>query len=159
MTQFTDPYMHQLASIMWYLPYPSIATWYRYPHLTHWVRDKMTAFFSKHFRIYFLEWDVHISIKISLKFVTKSSINTISALVQITACRRPGDKPLSEPMMVSLLTHIRLTRPRWVNARPDAVHAVKYAVKERPFIVNFSSTYPLVLGAVKTKFVANVLFF
>ena len=29
--------------------------------------------------------------------------------------RRPGDKPLSEPMMVSLLTHICVTRPQWVN--------------------------------------------
>ena len=32
------------------------------------------------------------------------------------AWRRPGDKPLSEPMMVSLLTHICVTRPQWVNS-------------------------------------------
>ena len=32
------------------------------------------------------------------------------------AWRRPGDKPLSEPMMVSLLTHICITRPQWVNS-------------------------------------------
>ena len=31
------------------------------------------------------------------------------------AWRRPGDKPLSEPMMVSLMTHICVTRPQWVN--------------------------------------------
>ena len=31
------------------------------------------------------------------------------------AWRRPGDKPLSEPVMVSLLTHICVTRPQWVN--------------------------------------------
>ena len=31
------------------------------------------------------------------------------------AWRRPGDKPLSEPMMVSLLTHICVTRHQWVN--------------------------------------------
>ena len=35
-------------------------------------------------------------------------------LVQIMAWRRPGDKPLSEPMMVSLLTQICVTRPQWV---------------------------------------------
>ena len=29
--------------------------------------------------------------------------------------RRSGDKPLSEPMMVILLTHICVTRPQWVN--------------------------------------------
>ena len=32
------------------------------------------------------------------------------------AWRRPGAKPLSEPMMVSLLTHICVTRPQWVNS-------------------------------------------
>ena len=32
------------------------------------------------------------------------------------AWRRPGDKPLSEPMMVSLPTHICVTRPQWVNS-------------------------------------------
>ena len=31
------------------------------------------------------------------------------------AWRRPGDKPLSEPMMVCLLTHICVTRPQWVK--------------------------------------------
>ena len=44
-------------------------------------------------------------------------INIIPALVQIMAWRRPGDKPLSEPMMVSLLTHICVTRPQWVNSQ------------------------------------------
>ena len=44
-------------------------------------------------------------IKISLKFVPKGPINNIPSLVQIMAWRRPGDKPLSEPMMASL-THI-----------------------------------------------------
>ena len=29
--------------------------------------------------------------------------------------RRSGNKPLSEPMMVSLLTHICVTRPQWVK--------------------------------------------
>ena len=46
----------------------------------------------------------------SLRFVPKVPINTIPALVQILAWRRSGDKPLSEPMMVSLLTHICVTR-------------------------------------------------
>ena len=31
------------------------------------------------------------------------------------AWRRPGDKPLSEPMMVGLPTHICVARPQWVN--------------------------------------------
>ena len=53
--------------------------------------------------------NVWISINISPKFVPDGQINNIPALVQIMAWRRPGDKPLSEPMMVSLLTHICAT--------------------------------------------------
>ena len=59
--------------------------------------------------------NIEISIKISLKFVPKGSINNIQALVQKMAWRRTGDKPLSEPMLVSLLMHICITRPQWVN--------------------------------------------
>ena len=66
-------------------------------------------------RIFFNE-NVWISIKISLKFVPKGPINNIPALVQIMAWRRSGDKPLSEPMMISLPTHICVTRPQWVKA-------------------------------------------
>ena len=67
------------------------------------------------FKCIFLNENAWISIKISLKFVPKVRINNIPALVQIMAWRRPGGKPLSEPMMVSLLTHICVTRPQWVN--------------------------------------------
>ena len=63
----------------------------------------------------FLNDNIWIPIKISLKFVPKGSINNIPALVQIMGWRRPGDKPLSEPMMVNLPTHICVTRPQWVN--------------------------------------------
>ena len=67
------------------------------------------------FKWIFLNENVWILIKISLKFVPKGPINNIPALVQIMAWRRSGDKPLSEPMAVSLLTHICVTRPQWVN--------------------------------------------
>ena len=56
------------------------------------------------FKRIFLNENVRISIKISLKFVSKGPIDNIPALVQIMAWRRPGDKPLSEPMVISLLT-------------------------------------------------------
>ena len=67
------------------------------------------------FKCIFLNENAWISLKISLKFVPKVRIYNIPALVQIMAWCRPGDKPLSEPMMVSLLTHICVTRPQWVN--------------------------------------------
>ena len=50
-----------------------------------------------------------------MMFVSKGPFNNIPALVQVTAWRHPGDKPLSEPMVVSLLTHLCITRPQWVN--------------------------------------------
>ena len=51
----------------------------------------------------------------SLKFLPKGPIKNISALVQIMAWLRPGDKPLSEPMMVLLPMHKCVTRPQWVK--------------------------------------------
>ena len=60
------------------------------------------------FKCIFLNESVWISIK-------TSPINYIPPWVQIMAWRQPGAKPLSEPMMISLLTHICVTRLQWVN--------------------------------------------
>ena len=67
------------------------------------------------FKCIFVNENVWISLEISLNYVPNVPINNIPALVQILAWRRSGDKPLSEPMLVSLLTHICVTRPQWVN--------------------------------------------
>ena len=67
------------------------------------------------FKWIFLNENVWISINISLKFVPRGPINNIPTLVQVMAWCRPGDKPLSEPMMVRLPTHICVTRPQWVK--------------------------------------------
>ena len=69
------------------------------------------------FKWIFLNENVWISINISLKFVPRGPINNIPTMVQVMAWRRPGDKPLSEPMMVRLPTHICVTRPQWVNKK------------------------------------------
>ena len=66
--------------------------------------------------------NVWIPIQISLKLVPKGPINNIPALVGIMAWRRPGDKPLSEPMMAGFPTHICVTRPQWVNWAPWNIH-------------------------------------
>ena len=62
------------------------------------------------FKVIFLNEKVWILIRIPLKFVFKGPVINIPALVQIMDWSRPGDKPLSEPMMLSLLMHICLTR-------------------------------------------------
>ena len=89
--------------------------------LTHWGRDKMDALFQTTFSNGFSWMKMYeFRLKISLKFVPKGLINNIPSLVHIMAWRRPGDKPLSEPMVVCLPTHICVTRPQWVNVQSKA---------------------------------------
>ena len=83
----------------------------RHRHLTHWGRDRIAAIFQTTFS----DANIWNAINISLSFVPKGLIDNIPALVLIMAWRRSGDKPLSEPMMVSLLTHICVIRPQWVK--------------------------------------------
>ena len=85
--------------------------------LTHWGRDEMVAIFQMTFDGIFININLWIAIKISPKFVPFSPINNIPALVWIMAWHRSGNEPLSEPMMVSLLTHICIIRPQWVNTK------------------------------------------
>ena len=73
------------------------------------------------FKRIFVNENIWIPIKISLKFIPKGSINNTPAMVQIMAWRLPGDKPLSEPMMDNLQTHICVTRPYWV--KHDRIHS------------------------------------
>ena len=75
-------------------------------------RQNGRHFTDDNFKHIFLNENARISIKISLKFIPKGSINNIPALVQIMAWRRLGDKPLSELMMVRLPMHIGVTRPQ-----------------------------------------------
>ena len=104
--------------------------------LTYWSfntlrpRQNRRHFADDTFKHIFLNENVRISIKISLKFVPKGPFNNNSALVQIKAWRRPGDKPLSEPMMVRSLAHICVTRPQWVKKNSSEIW-----LKIRVFIV------------------------
>ena len=82
------------------------------------LRQNGRHFADNIFKCIFLNENARISIKISLKLIPKDPINNTRALVQIMAWRRPGDKPLSEPMMVSLLTHICVTWPQCVKPCP-----------------------------------------
>ena len=84
---------------------------------THWGRDEMDKHFVDDiFKFIFFNENFWISIRISIKCFPKGPIENIPALVQIMAWRHPGDKPLSEPMMVSLPTHICVTRPQLINS-------------------------------------------
>ena len=73
--------------------------------LIHWGLDKMTDKFLTTFYNAF-SW-----MKIIDEFRLRFYLRLLPSLVQIMAWRRPGDKPLSEPVTISLLTHICVTRP------------------------------------------------
>ena len=72
------------------------------PHCVNTLRLRQDGrrFLDDTFELIFLNINVIIFIKISLKFVPIGPINNIPALVQIMAWRQPGDKSLSEPMML-----------------------------------------------------------
>ena len=78
-------------------------------------RQNGRHFANDTFKRIFLNENVEILINISLKFVPKGPISNIQALVQTMAWSRTGDKPLTEPLLVRLLTHICVTRPQLVN--------------------------------------------
>ena len=75
-------------------------TWRRRQNGRHFADDT--------FKRIFLNENVRISIRISLKFVPNGPVNNIPWLVQIMAWRRSGDKPLSETMMVSIYASLDL---------------------------------------------------
>ena len=77
------------------------------------------------FKCIFVNKNAWILIKISLKFVPLDPINNIPSLVQIMAWCRPGNKSLSEPMMVSLMAHICIAWHQWVNTLASGSCACK----------------------------------
>ena len=126
--------------------------------LGHWqwfntLRPRHHGHYSTHyiFKCIFLNENVWISIKISLKVVPKGPITNIPALVQMMAWHRPGDKTLSEPIMVSLPTHICVTRPQWVKRKHDDIMPCKCVQHRWPFmcegihktLVDFSHKRPI----------------
>ena len=58
------------------------------------------------FKCIFLNENVWILIKISLNFVPRGQLTIFQLRFILIALCRPSDKPLSEPMMINLLTHI-----------------------------------------------------
>ena len=87
-------------------------------------RQNGRNFADDFFKCIFLNKNDWIPIKIPLEFVSKGPINNIPALAYIMAWRCPGDKPISEPMVLSLPKHICVTRPQWVKGPPTWLKVV-----------------------------------
>ena len=128
----------------------------RYKHAVNTLRPRQNGrrFADDTFKHIFLNEYVRTSIKISLKFVPKGPINNNPALVQIMAWRRSGDEPLSEPVMVSLLTHICVTRPQWVNSSPPGQNGHHFEDDILKCI--FFNEYWCVLIQISMKYVCKV---
>ena len=92
---------------------------------THWGREEQCRFADEILKYISLNENVLIPKNISLKFIPKTLLRNITALVQIMAWRRPGDKPLSEPMMVRSPTHTCVPRSPWVETQ---MHITKHEV-------------------------------
>ena len=69
----------------------------------------------QHFQMTFFYWKCISFNSNFTEFISNGPINNISSLVQIMACCQPGVKPLSEPIMDRLPTHVCVTQPQWVN--------------------------------------------
>ena len=79
------------------------------------TETKWPPFSRRYFQMHFLEWKCMNFEWDFTELFPKGQITKIRALVQMMAWRRIGDEPLSEPVIVILLTHICVTRPQWGN--------------------------------------------
>ena len=79
----------------------------------------LTPFRRRQFQMYFLERIYKFRIRLHWNLFPRVTLTIFQywLMVQIMAWRRSGDKPLSEPMMVILPTHICVTRPQWVRSQ------------------------------------------
>ena len=117
------------------------------PRLKHVEAEtKWPPFSKRHFQMHFLEWN--FLIKISLKNVLKGPINNIPidnnpSLVHIMAWSRLGDKPLSEPMMVSLLANVCVTRSQWVLCLLSVVSQTMWPYNEYSLHVDNKKCYSI----------------
>ena len=84
--------------------------------ISHW-ETKYTLNCRRHFEMHFLISKYCIFIPISLKFVPKELIDNKSALVQVMAWRRTGDRAVSESIVAYFTdAYICVTRPQWTGS-------------------------------------------
>ena len=79
------------------------------------LRQNGCHFANNIFKLIFLYQNFGVLIQISFRYVPRGSINDKPGLAQIMAWCQRGNKPLSKPLWLYLLTHTCVTRPRWVN--------------------------------------------
>ena len=94
----------------------------------------------------FFNGNVGMLIKILVQFVPEGSIDNIPALVQITALRRSGDKPLSEPIMSLGLNELNWT----VIGSGYGLSPAQHQTKTQPTL-SYCSSFRNILQQTLTK--------
>ena len=113
---------HAFPLIRWLTSQISLSEMWSCAHNNSWVNCLIPTFRSMQTS---LIGTICILLMIPLKFVPNVQINNIPALVKIMDWCQPGDKSLSEPIVVSLLMHICITWPQWVDG-DYTVYTSKY---------------------------------
>ena len=108
-------------------------------------RPKGRYFADDIFNWIFANEYVWILTKISLKFVPRGAVTIISALVQTMVWCWPCDTPLSEPTMVSLPTHICVTRPQWVKLVLSLLNSREVCVTQELVAFDYSVLFVSIL--------------
>ena len=102
-----------------------------YISLTHWNRSNIAAIFRTTFLNAFSCMEMHV---FRFRYQWSLSLaNNIPTLAQTMAWRQPGDKPLSEPMMVNLLAYLCVTRSQWVDIFQLVYHPIELGHDPNPF--------------------------
>ena len=92
---------------VWRIRVQSSKIYYWHATLTHWGRDKMvTISQTTFFKGKFVNDNVWVVNEISLRVFPWCPFHNIPALVEVMTRHRQCNKPLSEPMMISLLIYI-----------------------------------------------------
>ena len=117
--------------------------------LTHWGRDEMNNISQTTFSNVFssLMKMLEFRFKFHWSLFTRVQLTIFQLWIQIMAWRRWGDKPLIEPMMVSLPTHICVARPQWVKTwNTKTTNIIKlYTWDIRPTEVMGRDPWPVIL--------------
>ena len=96
------------------------------------ARQGCRHFCRWHFHMHYLERKL-LNYETSLKYVPRDLIYNKLSLVQITGCRRTGDKPWSEPMMVWFTdADMRHSQPQW-NTNPRKLSIAQTHVYHKAF--------------------------
>ena len=105
-----------------------------------WLNTLRQGQYGRHFpddifKCIFLNETIGILIEISLKFVPRGPINNIPALVQIMAWHKPGGKPLSKLIMVTLPMQVyaSLSLNELVSTGTSWTYSMKFSLMFKNF--------------------------